>query len=109
MEVADRRELEEQKSEHSDSILYSLLFFDGLMMVNIEFVSILTSFAQNIGLDLSKLLFSILQSSFIENSSKEIASHLLSGVLSFVNPDNVLPQNFHRIILWTYQHVTLNK
>ncbi len=113
IEVIERKQLDEKKTKDSDSILYILLFFDGLMMVNIDFVKILVSQAENNGFELPDLLtifYNILDSKYIEETSKEVASHLLCGVIAFSDPDKIfLSQDhlFHGLIQWTYDYCLL--
>lgn len=108
-----RKQLQSQKTEHSDSILYSLLFFDGLVMVNVDFVKILVCQAETVGielLDLIGIFYNILDSSFIEETSKEVASHILSAILAFTDPDKIFDTNkniFASVMQWTYDYCLL--
>ena len=113
IEVNDRRLMQTQKTDHSDSILYSLLFFDGLLMANIEFVKILVNQAENIGIEMNdffSIFYNILDSSYIEQTSKEVASHILSGLLAFNDPEKNYQANvelFKGIMQWTYDYCLL--
>jgi hypothetical protein len=113
IEVIDRKELQTKKTENSDSILYSLLFFDGLLMANVEFVKILVSQAESLGIelvDLLTILYNILDSGHIEETSKEVASHLLCGILAFTDPEKIYQSNeelFSGLMQWTYDYCLL--
>ena len=110
IEVIDRKMLQTQKSEHSDSILYCLLFFDGLIMANVEFVKILVSQSENLGIELNDLLtifYNILDSVYIEETSKEVASHVLCAILAFTEPEKIYASNeelFSGLMQWTYDY-----
>jgi hypothetical protein len=113
IDVNTRKQLNTERSDHGDSILYCLLFFDGLMMVNVDFVKILLSQAENIGIELKDLIdtfYTILDSSHIEETSKEISSHVLCGIVSFTEPDKIYEMRkelYAELMQWTFDYCQL--
>ena len=79
---------------NNDNVLYILLFFDALIMINIDMIRKLNLYASN---QLHSILFKILNSDHIDNVSKEIGSHVLSSALSFVDSEVVDTTNMNTL------------
>jgi hypothetical protein len=90
-----------------DNLICCLLYLDGISMVNIDIIKVITIQCPSTGLNLSELIFSILNNKNIDFHIKEVASHILS--LSLMNEeksnedeDNNLLKNSQDLINWTY-------
>ena len=90
-----------------DNVICCLLYLDGISMVNIDIIKVITIQCPSTGLNLSELIFSILNNKNIDFHIKEVASHILS--LSLMNEeksnedeDNNLLKNSQDLINWTY-------
>jgi hypothetical protein len=95
------------RNAFSDNILYCLLYLDGLIMFNIDIVKQLDKLSPLIGINFYDVLFEILSNKFLEDSIKEVASHILSAELSFVNPETIATSYWKELINWTYNYCTL--
>ena len=83
------------------NITYSLLFLDGLIMNNIELAAVFDLLSIDVGVEIKPLLFEIIDYSKIPNTSKEIASHILSSILIFTSTSE---SNFQRLIEWSINY-----
>ena len=117
--VFSYRKLEEKINENPDqemtpdinmdNLICCLLYLDGISMVNIDIVKVITIQCPSTGLSLSELIFSILNNTKIDFHIREVASHILS--LSLMNEeknnddeDNNIIKNSQDLINWTYLH-----
>ena len=90
-----------------DNLICCLLYLDGISMVNIDIIKVITIQCPSTGLNLSELMCSSLNNKNIDFHIKEVASHILS--LSLMNEeksnedeDNNLLKNSQDLINWTY-------
>jgi hypothetical protein len=91
------------KNVNSDNIMLILLFFDALIMINIDLIKKLNLYSSRVGFDLHKVLFDILKSKYIDNHHKEIASHILASDLSFVEAEVIDTTHLKNLMKWTYE------
>jgi hypothetical protein len=94
------------RSAFSDNILYCLLYIDGLAMFNIDIVRKLSILSPTLGVNFPDILFEIINNKFLEDNTKEIASHLLSAELSFVDPENVPMTKWKELMYFTFNYYT---
>ena len=91
------------KNINSENIMYILLFFDALIMINIDLIKKLNLYSLRVGFNLHKVLFEILSSKFIDNHLKEIASHVLASDLSFVEAEVIDTSHLKSLLKWYYE------
>jgi hypothetical protein len=94
------------RNAFSDNILYCLLYLDGLIMFNIDIVKLMDRLSPLLGVNFYEVLFEILSNKFLEDSIKEVASHILSAELGFVYPEGINLNLWKEIISWTYNYYT---
>jgi hypothetical protein len=110
LEGTDKLEVDEMKSRQyvrnafSDNILYALLYLDGLIMFNVDIIRCISKVSPLVGVNLHNILFEILNEKYLDEQTKEVASHLLSAELSFVNPDIISNTLWKNAINWTYNY-----
>jgi hypothetical protein len=104
LEVNEIRSFQGTRNTTSDNILFGLLFLDGLIMINIDLIKKIDQFAPLLGLNLQDFLFSILEDRFLDDNTKEVASHLLAAELSFVRPESVHINKWKTFINWTLDY-----
>lgn len=104
MNVEQLKSMNEYKEMFSNNILYCLLYLDGLMMFNIDVIKKLDEFSPLVGLSFADLLFDLINSSHTEDQVKEVASHLLSAHLAFVDPDHFPVIKWRELMNWTYEY-----
>lgn len=92
------------RNSSSDTILYCLLYLDGLIMINIDLIKKIDEAASLNGKYLSDLLREVLYSQFLEDSLKEVASHILAADLSMVKPETEPLNNIVDLLTWTYNY-----
>ena len=115
--VFSYRQLEEKINENPDqeitpdvnmdNVICCLLYLDGISMVNIDIIKVITIQCPSTGLNLSELIFNILNNKNIDFHIREVASHILS--LSLMNEeksnedeDNNIIKNSQDLINWTF-------
>ncbi len=106
MEVSDLKSTQLKVNSNSDNILYALLYLDGLMMFNIDFIKCMDQYAPLLNTTLSKMLFDIMNDQFVDNITKEVASHLLAADMAFTDPDNVGLNSWRELMNWTLDYYT---
>lgn len=94
------------RNSFSDNILYCLLYLDGLIMFNIDIVRLIDRLSPLLGVNFYEVLFEILSNKYVEDSIKEVASHILSAELSFVYPEGISLSLWKELINWTYNYYT---
>lgn len=104
MEVQNMKTNLAVKNASSDNILYCLLYLDGLIMINIDLIKKIDEAGGLNGKPLADLLNDVLITRFLDDYSKEVASHILSAALSFVRPDTEPLQKSIDLIGWTYDY-----
>jgi hypothetical protein len=98
-DVSDLKKSKTIRNVNTDNVLNILLFFDALIMINIEMIGKLNFYAKN---QFHSILFSILNSEYVDNVHKEIASHVLSSELSFVDAEVVDTTDLKKLMKWSY-------
>lgn len=106
MEVEALKSSQHVRNVFSDNILYALLYLDGLIMFNIDIIKKLDQYSPLIGAPLSEILFDVLNDKFIDDYTKEVASHLLSADLAFANPEGIAMTTWKDLIHWTFDYYT---
>jgi hypothetical protein len=106
LQVDQLKSSQQTRNAFSDNILYCLLYLDGLVMFNMDIVRLLDRYSPLLGINFYEVLFEILENKFVEDSIKEIASHVLSGYLSFVNPEGININSWKELINWCYNYYT---
>lgn len=101
MEVDELKRGQSTLASFRDNLLYSLLYLDGLIMINIDLIRKISELSPLVGKSLADILFELLNSKFIDDNAKEIASHILSADLSFANPDAVQMNIWKDLMYWT--------
>lgn len=109
MDVEEIKRSHTIKNVYTDNILYCLLYIDGLVMINVDIVKKLTDYAPLLGSKLSDILFDILNAKFLDENTKEVASHILSVGLAFVHPESVPMNKWKEIMKWTFDYYTQKK
>ena len=89
-----------------NNIIVSLFSLDGIVMCNIELSAVLELLGDNVGVDLTKLLFEILEdtNSILTDQIKEVASHILSCVSVFTVKKEFEAKEFNMIIQWVFNY-----
>ncbi len=98
-DVSELKNSKSIRNVNTDNVLYILLFFDALIMINIEMIRKLSLYSKN---RFNLILFGILNSEYIDNVHKEIASHVLSSALSFVDAEVLDTSELKNLMQWTY-------
>jgi hypothetical protein len=106
LQVDQLKSSQQVRNSFSDNILYGLLYLDGLVMFNVDIVRLLDRYSPLLGINFHEVLFEILSNQFVEDSIKEVASHVLSAYLSFVNPEGIGLNLWKEFINWTYNYYT---
>lgn len=106
-EVNQLKEFKANHSSYSNTILFGLLYLDGLVMINIDNISKINKIAESHEFDFVDLLIRIIRCKNIDINSREIASHLLSSLLGFCDLESSKNDNFHFILKWTEEHYIL--
>jgi hypothetical protein len=109
MGVDQLRSLNDSREALLNNILYSLLYLNGLMMFNIDIIRKLDEISPLLGFSLTDLLFDLINNSHTEDIIKEVASHLLSAHLAFVNPENFAVNKWKELMNWTYDYYVKTK
>ena len=104
MDVEEMKSSIQTKSVFSDNILYVLLYLDGLVMFNIDIIKKFDMYAPLLGSNLIDVLFDIINDTFLDGYTKEVASHLLSSDLAFVNPEGFPANKWKELMYWTYDY-----
>jgi hypothetical protein len=73
-------------------------------MINVDLVKKIDEAASLNGKSLSDLLREVLNSPFLEDNLKEVASHILSADLSFAKPETEPLNNIVDLLTWTYNY-----
>lgn len=105
--VEEIKNVEHERSIWADNLQWCLLYFDGVTMVNIDFIKALNEYAVLTGGSFNSLLLQIINSNLIEDNSKEIASHLLCASYGFVDPYTIRMSEWIEIIEWNYNFSTI--
>lgn len=104
----DDDEILNRKTEvqrHSDNVLLALLYLDGLIMTQIDLISVINNQGPNVGVVVDELFYSLLDKTHLETSTKEIASHLLSASLSFTSLGKEFSnEKLSRVLDWTFDY-----
>jgi hypothetical protein len=110
MEVKDIKSIQVSTNSSTDNVLYLLLYLDALIMVNIDIVKKFSLYSEDIlGFNFVDLLFGIINSKYLSDSHKEVASHILAATLSF---NNIEGKDFNKmtdLLSWTHAFVTSKK
>jgi hypothetical protein len=96
-----QKKVAENNSSYHNNLLYGLLYLDGLIMMDIEVVKVFSEYFQQISLEFSREMRSIMNGKFNEDSAKEISSHILSAYYSFNNPEIVESSEWFSLMKWT--------
>jgi hypothetical protein len=107
MEVEEVKSSVQARNVFSDNILYTLLYLDGLIMFNIDIIKKLDQYAPLLGANLMDILFEIINDKYLDGNTKEIASHLLSADLAFVNPEGFPVNKWRELMYWTFDYYLL--
>jgi hypothetical protein len=107
MEVDEVKNSLQTRSVFSDNILYTLLYLDGLIMFNIDIIKKLDQYAPLLGVNFTDILFEIINDKYLDGNTKEIASHLLSADLAFVNPEGFPVSKWKELMYWTFDYYLL--
>lgn len=90
---------------HSDNLLLALLYLDGLIMTQIDLISVINNQGPNVGVVVDELFYNLLYRNQLETSTKEIASHLLSASLSFTSFGKEFSNDkLSRVLDWTFDY-----
>ena len=107
--INDNPEQEITPDINMDNLICCLLYLDGISMVNLDIIKVITAQCPNTGLNLNELIFEILNNKNIDFHIREVASHILS--LSLMNyeekynneeDDNFIVKNCQDLINWTH-------
>jgi hypothetical protein len=104
LDVEEVKTSVQTRSVFSDNILFALLYLDGLIMFNIDIIRKLNQYAPLLGASFSDVLFEIINDKYLDCFTKEIASHLLSSDLAFVNPEGFPVSKWKELMYWTYDY-----
>jgi len=107
MEVDEVKSSLHTRTVFSDNILYTLLYLDGLIMFNIDIIKKLDQYSPLLGVNFTDILFEIVNDKYLDGNTKEIASHLLSADLAFVNPEGFPINKWKELMYWTFDYYLL--
>lgn len=93
--------ISDNQTKCNNSLLYCLLYLDGLIMMDIEVVRVFADGLHQKTVNLVKELKSILSCKYNEDAAKEVASHILSAYYAFNNPETIEAQEWFYLIKWT--------
>ena len=107
-EVGDYNEKKQYSEKIIGNITFCLLYLDGILMYNIDLAGVFELMSLNVGVRFNKLLSDLLYSNLIPDTSKEVASHILSASVVFSVNTRHVTDEFNDIIEWSYNYNTLN-
>lgn len=86
------------------NITYCLLFLDGVLMYNIDLAGVFELLSLNVGVRFYDILNNLLESNIVSDSTKEIASHILSASMVFSVNTKFVSDDYNKIIDWSYNY-----
>lgn len=104
MEVSDLKTSSKKKQHFSENILFVLLYIDGLVMFNIDIIKKFEQYSPLVGINFSEFLFEMINCKFVDDFTKEIASHLLCTSMAFVNPEIIALSKWKDILNWSFDY-----
>jgi len=109
MDVKEMQDTEKQKKTLLNNALFSLLYIDGLIMSNIDFIGKIEEAGIEIGVVVHELLQELIKSNNFDRYTNEISSHILSAILSFTSLENIPQECYTDLMKWTYIHSISNE
>lgn len=104
MEVSDLKTSGKKRQLFSENILFVLLYIDGLVMFNIDIIKKFEQYSPLVGINFSEFLFEMINCKFVDDYTKEIASHLLCLTMAFVNPESIAFSKWKDILNWSFDY-----
>lgn len=103
-EVLRVREVQENQKNYRNALLFSLLYLDGLVMINIDNINKIHFVAESHKVDLIQILRGVLKTKAVEPNIKEVAAHVLSAAIGFSEIVNIDEESIAAILTWTKEH-----
>jgi hypothetical protein len=98
------KEIQNTQKNLINGLLFSLLYLDGLIMIDIENINKIQYIAISNNINLFGIFSIIMKMKIIDPSLKEIASHLFCAIIGFCDFDSNNEDLYRLIINWTNEH-----
>lgn len=97
MEIKEAKQINQKLT---NNLSFSVLYLDGLLMINIDFSRILVALANEADVSLTKMLERIYTAINIDDHIKEVAFHITCFVQAFALSDTVTEQEADNLLSW---------
>ena len=107
-EISHLKESHKKKNAFYTTILFCLIYLDGLIMINIDNAKKINYISEMHKSEILKVLCLLIQCKKIEDNLKEIASHIICAILGFCELESSKEEYFSFIIRWTREYHVLS-